>query len=632
MFKKKPNIKPLAPLRSSDRRRTADSIINDLNLETKITADGATEEEKAAAIAERAALRNSLLPDNAQSARFTTTHGPELKQLSGTVYVGSHGEEQRILWVKMEEKMYPTVYTLWHNPRILPLLHTHDVVITKLQGGADLMIPGLAGGPPFPQGAKKGAIVAVASTQSPTVPLMVGVCDVDVSALGRVQGEKGHAVQNIHWSGDELWSWNAIAGNGGREAPSELKGWFEDEEEAETLQAQTAALDLQDEEEGADGGVSLTGSMNGGDELEGEDSTYGEMSTKEIDEAFRNAFLFGLHHHKRTNRPPNFGLDFPLNMSTVMASLVQPFLPIHTPKQATQLQIKKTSWKTMKKFIKSLDKDQIIKSKDQGKTEVVILDIDFNDQAILNFVPYRLPKKEAAPLANGDKASEQSDSNDISVGQTLKCVSLHKPKDKLAPLFETSKSDLRGYFISSEIRDIVTAYIEHEQLVNPKNKRIISLNPFLANAVFDGKGAQDKEVLAKGTVPRDILIERVIAGCSPYHIMQRNSATSSEPPKAKSGSPPKITILLETRSGNKTVTKVSGLEAYYINPVPLAEELRKTCAGSTSVERLQGSSPKTPIMEVMVQGPQKDAVTKALEKRGVEKRWIEVVDKTKKKK
>jgi translation initiation factor 2D len=501
------------------------------------------------------------------------------------------------------------------------------------------MTPGLAGGPPFPAKAKKGAVVAVASAQSPTVPLMVGVCEVDVSALGRVQGAKGHAVQNIHWSGDELWSWSAT-GNSGREAPSQLAGWFEDEDEVEDLKAQTAALDLQDDEDDMDGGVPLTGKAavvtgiaNRDDELEGEDSTYGELSTKEIDDAFRNAFLYGIHHHKATNpKQPNFGLDFPLNMSAVMASLIQPFLPIHTPKHAAQLHIKKTSWKNMKKFIKSLDKEQIIKSKDQGKTEVVILDIDFDDPAVRNFVPYRLPKKEPAPATNGEKAPEQSETGDSSIGQTLKCVSLHKAKEKLAPLFEPSKSDPRGYYISSDIKDIVTSYIEHEQLVNPKNKRIVNLNPLLANVVFDGKGAQDKEILAKGTVARDILIERVIASCSPYHIMQRSSASSSEPPRPKSGSPPKVTILLETRSGNKTVTKVSGLEAYYINPVPLAEELRKICAGSTSVERLQGSSPKHPIMEVMVQGPQKDAVIKALEKRGVDKRWVDVVDKTKKKK
>jgi translation initiation factor 2D len=527
-----------------------------------------------------------------------------------------------------------TVYTLWRNPGIVPLLHTDTTVITKLQGGADLMIPGLAGGPPFPEKAKKGAVVAVASAQSPTVPLMVGVCEADISALGKVQGMKGHAVQNIHWSGDELWSWSAT-GNSGRQAPSELAGWFEVEDEVEELETRTEGLNLEGEE---DGGVSLATTAAVGANiankeaaLEGEESTEGKLSTKEIDDIFRNAFLYGIHYHKATNsRQPNFGLEFPLNMSAVMASLVQPFLPIHTPKDATQLHIKKTSWKNMKKFIKSLDKEQIIKSKDQGKTEVLILDIDFDDPAVRNFVPYRLPKKETAPAADVEKAPD-SETSDGSVGQTLKYVSLHKAKEKLAPLFEPSKSDSRGYYTSSNIRDIVTSYIEHEQLVNPKNKRIITLNPLLANAVFDGKGASDKEIVAKGTVPRDILIDRVIGGCSPYHIMQRSSS-SPEPPKPKAGAPPKVTILLETRSGNKTVTKVSGLEAYYINPIPLAEELRKACAGSTSVERLQGSSPKNPVMEVMVQGPQKDAVIKALEKRGVEKRWVDVVDKTKKKK
>lgn len=56
-------------------------------------------------------MRKSILPENALSARFTTTAGPDLKQVSGTIYVGSHegtGGEQRILWVKIGEQMYPT--------------------------------------------------------------------------------------------------------------------------------------------------------------------------------------------------------------------------------------------------------------------------------------------------------------------------------------------------------------------------------------------------------------------------------------------------------------------------------------------------------------------------------------------
>lgn len=98
----------MAPLRSSDRRKTADQIISDLGLERK-PVDAASPEEKATATAEHTALRNSILPDNCQSARFTTTHGPDLRQVSGTVYVASHeGGDQRVLWVKIEDRMYPS--------------------------------------------------------------------------------------------------------------------------------------------------------------------------------------------------------------------------------------------------------------------------------------------------------------------------------------------------------------------------------------------------------------------------------------------------------------------------------------------------------------------------------------------
>lgn len=97
----------------------------------------------------------------------------------------------------------------------------------KLFGGADLMTPGLANGPPFPSGAVKGAAVAVASLDNPTVPVFVGVCEIDVSALGEVQGTKGHAVRGLHWEGDELWSWSSSS-RPGQPAPEYLEGWDEE--------------------------------------------------------------------------------------------------------------------------------------------------------------------------------------------------------------------------------------------------------------------------------------------------------------------------------------------------------------------------------------------------------------------
>jgi translation initiation factor 2D len=112
MFKKKPNIKPLSPLKSSDRRRTADQIISNFGLDVPADPDAHADiQENAAPASGLTALRKSLLPENALSARFTTTAGPDLAQVSGTIYVGSHegtGGEPRILWAKVGDTMYPT--------------------------------------------------------------------------------------------------------------------------------------------------------------------------------------------------------------------------------------------------------------------------------------------------------------------------------------------------------------------------------------------------------------------------------------------------------------------------------------------------------------------------------------------
>lgn len=316
-----------------------------------------------------------------------------------------------------------------------------------------------------------------------------------------------------------------------------------------------------------------------------------------------------------------------------MSNLVQPFLPAFTTEQANALQIKKSSFKNIKKFIKSLDKEKIIRTKERDGNETTIIDVDFENKVFVDFKPYRLPKKETAAGASqsrGGKATTEIDTGDSSIGQKLEKVEYYKPKEKLLPIFASANASSSTLFSSSEIRPIVTSYIESEKLISSTNKRIVTLNPTLANAVFDGSTYLDKEVLAKGTVPRDALIDRIISSCSSHYAINRNGVSNTTKPK--SGAAPRIKLTLETRSGNKTVTKVSGVELYFIPPQPLADELRKTCAGSTSVEQLVGSSPKAPIMEIMIQGPQKDAVLKALERRGVRSSWVEFLDKTKKKK
>jgi translation initiation factor 2D len=79
---------------------------------------------------------------------------------------------------------------------------------------------------------------------------------------------------------------------------------------------------------------------------------------------------------------------------------------------------------------------------------------------------------------------------------------------------------------------------------------------------------------------------------------------------------------VKLRQGRKQVTLVAGLEAFGIEYDEFADELRRLCAGSASVQPLTGASPKLNLKEVLVQGSQCKLVTEALVARGVPKRYI----------
>ncbi|CAG8143398.1 unnamed protein product [Penicillium olsonii] len=640
MFKKKPTIKNLSPLRSSDRRKIADQIIKDYQISVPTN----SQEDSGPTSSSLTSIRNALLPDNSLTARFTTTAGPDLRELTGIVYVGTHPDgEERVLWFKLEhgpgadKRLYPTVYTLWHNPNLVPLLYTPEFVMGKLHGGADLMTPGLANEPPFPQRAVKGAVVAVASVDKHSVPVFVGICEIDVSALGEVQGTRGQAVRGLHWEGDELWTWSS-ASRPGRPAPDYLEGWDEDregdeEEEVEGLEEIT----LEDKGSPAEN-VEETDELDA-EEPAGEDEP--EPTTKEIDDAFINAFVYALYKLKQDNpTATTHALQLPITPSALVANLITPYLPVYTPQQVQFYNIKKTSWKNVKKFMKHLDKLKLVKSKDRNGQETVILDVDFEDQRVQRFVPYRLPSPRAL---EGTKASSSegkkpaaSDDSDPSVGQTITVQNLYRPSGKLMPTVfpALAAGNANNYYKHSEVSSHLDQYLTSQDppIVSKENRRIITLNPFLANTIFTGSSPEDKSTLSRGKVTRDGLLKRLMedkALMQPHHVILKTGQTIADV-KPKAGAAPKITVTLEKRTGSKTVTKVVHLEVFGVIPTLLAQELQKKCAGSTSVTQATGA-PKG-VMEVLVQGDQRKAIETALLRRGLRPQLIEVVDKTKKKK
>jgi translation initiation factor 2D len=76
-----------------------------------------------------------------------------------------------------------------------------DEVLEKLQGGADLMTPGLTS---WSTAIKSGDIVAV--TLQNDVPVAVGVAGFDIGRLSKAAGQRGKAVYIVHCYNDDLWS------------------------------------------------------------------------------------------------------------------------------------------------------------------------------------------------------------------------------------------------------------------------------------------------------------------------------------------------------------------------------------------------------------------------------------------
>ncbi|KAF9296369.1 hypothetical protein BGZ88_012757 [Linnemannia elongata] len=621
MFKKPlASIKSFSPLRSSDKRRLRDEILASFPALKDMEPINDTP------------INAIITPDGLQATKFTS-----YIEEPGTLYTDADGTP---LWFKISSSknhslIVPSVYTLWKFPDLIPGLTTWNPVVDKLRNGADLMIPGvITANNTFVPEIDEGSLVVIRARGN-KYPLAIGTMAISGKVLASSRGSlppKGKAVHILHVHLDQLWAMGTkpefpADWAQGPKAPLDDEYASSDEETDDEDDDETTddlTKNLQDVSvSDTKGKAVVKDDLPSSTEFESSSTADGQepeegkeeieaivLSTEEVDKALQEALLQVLKFKITEDVSKEL---LPMNSSTLYSSYV---LPNRARGPAAEADIKKSSWKKLAKWLKAVEKSDLIKCK-EIKGELFLLGVSWNHPQLKGFTGHKTVEQQAARQAKVEAQISQANS-DVKV---LEVLEAYRPNSASGDFFEVAGKSKDGYYTLQEVRATLAQYIKDKQLSDPKNQRIIRLDEVLHPALAK-KGEQVDRV------PRDHTSDRLVANMVIHHYI----GYKGQQPRFVKGAVKSIQITQEIRTGRKTVTKVSGLEHFMIDVDAFGQEIQVLCASSVAITPLVGASPKLNLRELMVQGPQVKNVTAVLQERGVPKKYIEFLDKTNKKK
>ncbi|KAG9457065.1 hypothetical protein H6P81_001573 [Aristolochia fimbriata] len=547
-------------------------------------------------------------------------------------------------------EIFPTVYSLWTVPDLLPAFMLKGGEVSQFViGGADLMFPGISIPPEGLPSFLAGQAWAVKVPGNPA-PIAVGITTMS-SAAALKAGLRGKALRILHFYRDSLWdsveghyvpnagfledavfedpSLLSAAETSGAcgvvdDSPIEALGKTENEGDAEQLMHSQleSRRDANGSAQDADGSTHIDNksavceeiredvkSLKIADGVSPEESTDEKgqrpLSIEEIDTLLDKCLLQALH-------TTVIDKDLPMSGSTLWSGHVLPCRP-----PGVTLDVKKSSHKKLAKWLHSKSSAGLISSKeDRHKKEVLLLSINRNHPDYMSFKPEKR-KSETVGQTSTSAANEGRQSR-----QQLDVMEVYKPSTHVNPIFSAVGEDLGKYYTAPEASNVVFKYVEKENLVKPTDKAKVVLDAILCDALF--KGTVKKGSSYPSEIHKKDLGSLFLSRMQIHHKVTRGTETA-----LRKGALKTVQIMVERRQGNKKVTRVSGLESFLLDAETLAPELQKKFACSTSVAELPGS--KKGQVEVLVQGGViEDLARYLIEQYGVPKRYIEVLDKTKK--
>ncbi|XP_028590200.2 eukaryotic translation initiation factor 2D isoform X1 [Podarcis muralis] len=507
---------------------------------------------------------------------------------------------------EMEKRLYPTVYTLWSHPHLLPAFSTWPPVLHKLAGGADLMLPGVVV-PSYglPQ-VDRGTLCAITLVGN-SAPVAIGIATMS-SAEMVAAGMKGKGFTVLHTYMDHLWEFGDKSCPPTivplEAEPSEMMDAEEEEQEAgegegksqenshpidPCLQTGIRNLSMEDAIQSADMTEKEEANENGAAETTEEDNLDvpqeaedSRSPQEQMDALLHQCFFHALKCKVKKS-------ELPLLTSTFLRNYMFACCP-----QGQQLDIKKSSYKKFSKFLQSMQQQNILQVKELNKGVESIVNVDWRHESIRSFV---------VPIEIAASELSVQDSRSGDGEQPYHCpeiTPLYGISSRMAPLFQESGYKKGDTLSSSEVRSAVINYVKLNELVDETNKNFIKVDPILCDCLLD-KSEQDE--ISKLTW--DNLLSRCLDKLQPFHQV----TFFGHDPIVRKGNNDPIDINIAQRSCNKKVTIIKNLELYGLDPQAVANFLQLKVQASATVTTLPGAKDRA---QVQVQGNQIHHLAKLL--------------------
>uniref|UniRef100_A0A452TCL9 Eukaryotic translation initiation factor 2D n=1 Tax=Ursus maritimus TaxID=29073 RepID=A0A452TCL9_URSMA len=452
------------------------------------------------------------------------------------------------------------VYTLWSYPDLLPTFTTWPLVLEKLVGGADLMLPGLVVPPAGLPQVQKGDLCAMALVGN-RAPVAIGVAAMSTAEM-LTSGLKGRGFSVLHTYRDHLWQ------SGDKSSPPSMAPLALDPPDLseEKGSAQAAPVQQQMCGEKSLPEASKDPSVRGLNP----DPTDSRALQEQMDELLQRCFLHALKCQVKK-------ADLPLLTSTFLGSHMFSCCPA-----GQQLDIKRSSYKKLSKFLQQMQQEQIIQVEELSRGVESIVAVDWKHPRITSFViPEPSPTSQTIQEGSREQPYHPPDI------KPLYCVPA-----SMTLLFQESGHKKGSALEGGEVRTIIVSYAKKNDLVDADNKNLVKLDPILCDCILE-----KNEQHTVTTLPWDSLLSRCLERLQPAYQV----TFPGQEPIVKKGKICPIDITLAQRASNKKVTVVRNLEAYGLDPCSVAAILQQRCQASTTVTPAPGSKDG---LQVQIQGNQ----------------------------